>query len=278
MDECTSFLQWALPRLDMRWKGFKKVRNQVCKRIRRRLETLDLESYGAYRTFLEEHPEEWEVLDGLCIVTISRFYRDWAVFDALREWLPKAGREARETGRNLRCWSAGCASGEEPYTLSLIFHFDLHPAFPDLNWEIIATDIDAHMLQRARNACYTESSFENLPRPWVEEAFEKSAEMYCLKERFKEKVRLQQQDVREENPEGPFDLILCRYLVGFYYKKELQVEIYSRLGELLRPDGLLVLGNQEEIPKEVTGLELWDKGKHLYKKRAKKQRRSRERN
>lgn len=71
--ECVEFLQWALPRLHMRWQGFRKVRGQVCKRIGRRIRELNLGEGADYRTYLESHPAEWSVLDDLCRITISRF-------------------------------------------------------------------------------------------------------------------------------------------------------------------------------------------------------------
>ena len=71
-----AFLQWALPQLQLRWKGFRKVRSQVCKRIYRRMRSLQISSLDAYRLYLQRHPGEWRVLDTLCRITISRFYRD----------------------------------------------------------------------------------------------------------------------------------------------------------------------------------------------------------
>ena len=80
-EECVLFLQWALPQLNLRWKGFRRVRQQVCKRIQRRLKELELPDFNAYRFYLKTHPEEWLVLDSYCQITISRFYRDRDVFN-----------------------------------------------------------------------------------------------------------------------------------------------------------------------------------------------------
>ena len=74
--ECVAFLQWALPRLDLRWQGFRKVHGQVCKRLKRRTKQLGLEGFDAYRERLAGDPDEWAVLDGMCHITVSRFYRD----------------------------------------------------------------------------------------------------------------------------------------------------------------------------------------------------------
>ena len=81
--ECVEFLRWALPRLHLSWPGFRKVRRQVCRRVERRRQELGLADVAAYRARLEERAEEWAVLDGLCRVTISRFYRDRGLWDFL---------------------------------------------------------------------------------------------------------------------------------------------------------------------------------------------------
>src|SRR5262249_33755531 len=114
---CVEFLQWVAPRLHLRWAGFRNVRGQVCKRLHRRIRELALPDLDAYRAYLDTHAEEWPAVDALCRVTISRFRRDRGVFDALEhDILPALA--AREP--EVRCWSIGCASGEEPYTLAIL--------------------------------------------------------------------------------------------------------------------------------------------------------------
>ncbi len=132
-NECVQFLQWALPRLQLRWPGFRKVRAQVCKRINTRMRQLDLEHSRAYRNYLQEYTQEWAVLDELCRITISRFYRDKLMFGFLAgQVLPALASQALDRQDNqLSVWSAGCASGEEAYTLSLIWHLQLQAGFPD---------------------------------------------------------------------------------------------------------------------------------------------------
>ncbi len=104
-EECVRFLQWALPKLHLRWAGFRKVRRQVCKRIDRRLSELELTDTDAYRLYLESHPIEWESLDSFTRITISRFYRDRYVFDFLkRETLPALASLAQlRSESELRC-------------------------------------------------------------------------------------------------------------------------------------------------------------------------------
>jgi chemotaxis protein methyltransferase CheR len=161
--DCTAFLQWALPRLGLRWPGFRRVRGRLCKRLRRRLTELGPRELSEYRALLETHPEEWTRLDGLSQISISRFYRDHGVWQMLEHAiLPRLAGRARARGETrLRIWSAGCASGEEPYTLALLFAFSKAPY--DLRAEILATDANPHRLRRAHRACYRATSLRDVP-------------------------------------------------------------------------------------------------------------------
>jgi chemotaxis protein methyltransferase CheR len=256
--ECVELLQWASPRLRLRWEGFRRVRGQVCKRIGRRVKALGLEGAAAYRARLEADPAEWVVLDSLCRVTISRFYRDHVVFDALREeLLPGLLRTARGRGESvLRIWSAGCASGEEPYTVAVLFRFGLLPAFPELRLELLATDADEALLARARRGCYPPGTLRELPRQWSARAFTLTADgEQCLAPELREDISFRCQDLRTELPEGPFHLVLCRNVAFTYFAPPLQHEVLARLVERLVPGGLLVIGAHESLPEAATLLE-----------------------
>ena len=254
-NDCAVFLQWALPRMKMRWAGFRKVHKQVCKRIRRRMKTLGLQNLEEYQDWLNSHPSEWKVLDGMCRITISRFYRDWAVFDFLKDKiLPHLAEQATLEKRPIRCWSAGCASGEEPYTLSLIWHFIFKEKFPGLDFQIVATDVDEQLLERAKTGCYPLGSLKGLPKEWLAKAFDIKEEFYCIHSRFGLNIEWIQQDIRKSCPTGIFDLLLCRNLVATYFEPALQRAILGQMKAVLRPGGSLVLGCHEKLPAGFEGL------------------------
>ncbi|MEQ9669086.1 hypothetical protein [Coleofasciculus sp. G2-EDA-02] len=97
--ECVRFLQWALPQLNLRWAGFRKLRKQTCKRIQRRLIELQLSDIDAYKSYLNTYPEESIILERYCRITISRFYRDRQIFKHLhQELLPQLIQLAQERG------------------------------------------------------------------------------------------------------------------------------------------------------------------------------------
>lgn len=254
--ECVALLQWMLPQLQLRWPGFRKVRRQVCKRIERRMRELRLPAVAAYRAYLEAHEAERSVFDGFCRISISRFYRDRGVFDCLRDSiLPELAAQARRRGDEaLRCWSAGCASGEEVYTLKIVWGLSVAPRFPELPLHITATDSDATLLERCRQGCYPFSSLKDLPREWISAAFEVRGDVFCVRDEYRREIDFLQQDIRIQAPDGPFDLILCRHMAFTYFEEGLQRRILAELLARLAPAGVLVVGKQEPLPDEAAGL------------------------
>ncbi len=266
--ECVAFLKKALPRLGLSWRGFRGVDAQVCKRIRRRFLALGLADPAAYRSYCESHPAEWDVLRGLCHITISRFWRDRAVFDRLADDIvPQLADAAASRGdMMLRAWSAGCASGEEPYSLMLLWEFRIASKYPDIAMSIVATDADAVSLQRARTACYRISSLRELPDGWNRAAFDRKGPLYCLREAFRNDVAFREEDIRTQTPEGPFDLILCRNLAFTYFDRAGQEAALERVVAELRPGGALVIGRGECLPPHGSLLEDWDPDLGIYRK------------
>jgi chemotaxis protein methyltransferase CheR len=263
--DCTAFLQWALPRLDRSWSGYRRVRRLVCKRLAQRLKALGLADLDAYRRRLAARPEEWRELDALCGIPVSRFYRDRGVYDALERRVLPVLMETAAARRAIEAWSAGCASGEEPYTLALIWAIRLQPRFPEAGLRIVATDSNAEVLARARAGCYARSSLKELPGDLRTQGFEEKDGSWCIRNRFRV-VEFRQQDLREAMPEGPFDLILCRNVVLTYYRPPLRDVIMTRVVDRLRPGGALVVGAHEAIPPGLSDLAAWPGTRMIYRK------------
>jgi chemotaxis protein methyltransferase CheR len=247
-DDCVALLQWACPRLGLRWEGFRRVRGQVCKRIGRRLGELGL---GAreYRKRLEADPGEWRRLEEACRVTISRFHRDRAVWEILRtRVLPGLASRAVAEGRALRCWSAGCASGEEPYTLAMILE---RLGVAGLHFEVLATDADARVLERAHRGCYARATLNELPSEWLPEAFREEGPEWCVLPAVRAHVRFEQQDLRRALPDGLSDVLLCRNLAFTYFGREAQEELARTLVARISAGGVLVIGVHERPQVEL---------------------------
>jgi chemotaxis protein methyltransferase CheR len=268
--DCVALLQWSLPRLGLSWPGYRKVRRQVCKRISRRIRELGLADTAAYRSHLESHAGEWQALAALCTIPISRFYRDREVFDALGgRVLPALAAAARERGaRRLECWSAGCASGEEPYTLAIQWRMALAARFPEIDLHVLGTDIDARLLERARAACYRPGSLAALPAAWCDQAFERRGSLLCLREAFRAGVELERQHLLAVLPQRQFDLVLCRNLAFTYFDAGRARLALERLASRLRGGGALVVGIHERLPQPAAQFEPWPGCRAVYRRRA----------
>ena len=163
-EDCIAFLKWYLPRVGLHWPGYSRVHRLVCKRLNRRMAELGMTQFAQYRPWLAEHPDELARIDAMCRIPISRFYRDRVVFQAIGATvLPAAAEEATRSGAgSVRCWSAGCASGEEPFTMLLVWHFQVARDWPQLGLQLLATDADEVAISRARAACYAPSSLKDV--------------------------------------------------------------------------------------------------------------------
>ena len=237
---CVDFLRWALPRMGLRWRGYRRVRGQVRKRLARRLAALGLGDLDAYRERLEADASEWAVLDALCRIPISRFWRHAGLWRGLADALPALARPAR-------CWSAGCASGEEPYSLAIL------AASLDLPVEILATDADEGMLARAPAAAYPPSSLKELPADLRARAFARDGDAWVLRPEFRGAVRFERGDVREAMPPGPFHLVLHRYVAFTYFEEAGQRAVLEGIAARVPPGGLLAIGAHERPPSGAAG-------------------------
>jgi chemotaxis protein methyltransferase CheR len=204
--------------------------------VRARVAELGLDGFDAYRARLEAGPAEWDVLAAMTPVTISRFARDRAVFDALASAVvPELERTG---GPPLRSWSAGCASGEEAYTLALLW-----PAM-----EVLATDMHPAVLERARRAAYPPSSLRELTSAERDRGFAVEADEHVVRPHVAARVTVARHDLRDPPPGGPFDLVLCRNVAFTYLDEDRRRAVLAHMASAVRAGGALVIGLHEALP------------------------------
>ena len=191
------------------------------------------------------------------------------MFEVLEQQvLPALALKLQTQGaRALSIWSAGCSSGEEPYSLAIMWQLNLAKQFPDLALQILATDIDRAVLRRAEQACYSKSSLKDLPGNWVEASFERQDDLFCLRQAFRSCVTFREHDVRTPANEGPFDFILCRNLAFTYFDPEMQRKVLQQIHNVLEEGGALVIGAHEYLPDEAGLFEPWLPNDSIYRKR-----------
>jgi chemotaxis protein methyltransferase CheR len=162
---------------------------------------------------------------------------------------------ALDGGRDvIEAWSCGCASGEEPLSLAILWRYRLQPAFPGLGLRILATDADPHLLERARSTLYPGGALREVPPELRRQAFLAVDDGFRPRPELLAGIAWRCADVRKDQPDRPFDLVLCRNLVFTYFGDALQRTLAGSFSERLRPGGCLVLGRRESLP---AGLDGW---------------------
>lgn len=238
------FLKEITPLLGLQWRLF--LRRGIKRKIERRIIQLGLSSFEDYFLRVRRDPDERTFLAQILTVTISRFFRDREVFDALEHSVFPLILQNKAEGE-FNIWSIGCASGEEPYSLSLLWNQKFKRDYPEIRLSILATDIDEEMLRRAKEGRYKKSSLREMPMI-LEPYFKEEDGFFVLSPSVKGCVAFKRHDVLTEEPFPGMDLIFCRNLAFTYFSKEYQVKVIKKLFRSLQERGYLVIGKGEVLP------------------------------
>ncbi len=244
--EFEGFLSEVLPRFGLCPSAHR--RRNIRRRIVRRMESAGIHDFPRYLDLVQRDPAEQEILRSLLVVTISRFFRNAKVFRLLsREILPRLAA----WGKPVTVWSAGCAGGEEPYSVRIAWE-ELPGETPRLR--LLATDVDAASLERAASGRYPERSLRELPEGLRGRYFEREGESYRVREDVIRSVSFRKMDLLRDGSPGRFDLILCRNTAFTYFGPRERRAVAAMFGASLEDGGYLVLGRTESLPGETAGL------------------------
>lgn len=243
-------------------------RTLVISRLSKIVRGLGLPSFDAYVDFLERggSAQDGQNFVNALTTNLTRFYREDHHFEHLRSYIGGLIAE-KPRGARLRIWSAGCSTGQEPYTIGM----DLLAAFPELkrwDFKILATDIDTAVIAKASGGVYPANELNGLSaersRP-----FEKVGDGNIrIPAAARELVSFKPLNLIGPNwpMKGPFDAVFCRN-VAIYFDKPTQGEVFSRLGKLLAPEGFLYIGHSENLGSGGEGFRLV--GKTIYQSKLK---------
>jgi len=206
---------------------------------------------AAYCQLLRQNDHELDMLQKTLTIHVSHFFRNPSMFEKLRtDVMPAVFREAETGDRPVRLWSLGCASGEEPYSLAIV----LMEGFADLLRRvpviIDASDIDAEILQIARQGCYSEDRLKDVPGDIRQRYFTPSGTKMQLADNICTMVTFRQSDMLDVRSYSPCDLVLCRNTLIYFSRVE-QEKILGGIAEILPTGGILVLGKSETLVGDV---------------------------
>ncbi len=224
------------------------------RRVNRRMTGTGTGNYGEYFDYLQSEPGEYDRLIDVLTINVSRFFRDALCFEYLSKIIipPLIEQKLKKNDHELRIWSAGCATGEEAYTMAIIMTDLLDRTKDPVNISIFATDINEKSLQAARKGTYNAAALEEIKFGLLGKYFVYHPDKkYSLIPRIKDSVYFSSYDlldrktgVPRDSLFGGFDIVLCRNVL-IYYEKEIQEIIFKKLLRSLNPGGILVLGEAE---------------------------------
>jgi chemotaxis protein methyltransferase CheR len=217
------------------------------RRIAVRMRARGVHTYRDYAAILDGDAREYELLLDALTINVTKLFRNWETFAAIAEDVIPALWPAKD--EHVRCWSAGCASGEEPYSLAILMHRAAMQQKDDralTRITILGTDIDRLSLKAAERGTFGEDAFADTP-PAIRRRYFTPRPPHALDPAVKAMVQFERRDLlHEPTPSGGLDLITCRNVI-IYFDRASQELLFQRFFDALVPGGFLVLGKVETL-------------------------------
>lgn len=243
-----------LNRFGFSWRGYRRVRKGVKKRIRRHMKALGCQDFEAYLRALDHDKGLRAQCEVLMTVSISRFFRDrgmWETFE--NQILPQMIDRNRE---RVKVWFAGCACGEEVFSFTILWDRlqERFQALPDL--KLLATDMNLVYLERARLGLFSRSSLKEVPADVRTKYFERQGEgnQYRVAPSLQRGISWRLHNLLDDPPDQNFHLIFLRNNLLTYYEEEIKKPAFEKVVACLVPGGHLIIGSHEKLPLETNDL------------------------
>ena len=243
-------------------------KNTVLRRIERRMNVHHIGKTEQYVRFLQDNPQEVELLFKELLIGVTSFFRDPEAFELLKKTIVPDILKNREKERAVRVWVPGCSTGEEAYSIAIIFSECLSKLRLKGNFkvQIFATDIDKEAIDKARQGVYPANIAADLSPERLEHFFSKEDNKYQINKDIREMVVFAPHNVTMDPPFTKLDLISCRNLL-IYLTAELQKKLMALFHYSLMPDGILFLGTSETIGRFVDQFSMVDTKWKIYQRR-----------
>ncbi|SFU86330.1 chemotaxis protein CheB [Pseudoduganella namucuonensis] len=220
--------------------------NTVMRRIERRMNLHQFRTLVEYVALLRDNPGEVDLLFKEMLIGVTSFFRDEAVWDELRTLVLPRLLAAHPDGADFKAWVPACSTGEEAYTLAIVFNEALAELRPAARYtlQIFATDLDPDAIDRARHGCFPLGLAQALPEARLQRSFTVEDQGYRIRKELRNMIIFAEQNVISDPPFTKLDLLCCRNLL-IYFSARLQQQLIPLFHYALKPDGCLVLGNAD---------------------------------
>jgi two-component system CheB/CheR fusion protein len=239
--------------------------NTVVRRINKRIAMQQIESYEEYIDLLEKNPDEVVKLYKEFLIGVTSFFRDNEVFKSLENNVIPYLLEKCTDKQGIRVWVCGCSTGEEAYSIAMLFKEALYKFKKHLKVVIFASDIDEDAIEFGRNGTYSDNIRANVSHERIARFFQKKDNKYQIKKEIREMVVFAHHNVIKDPPFSKIDLITCRNLL-IYLDSELQKKIIPTFHFRLNDGGILILGTSESIGEYVDLFSVFEDHQKIFKK------------
>jgi two-component system CheB/CheR fusion protein len=243
--------------------GYK--RSSLMRRVRRRMGQVEIDSYADYIDQLQVNADEFVALFNTILINVTGFFRDPDAWEYLREEVLPALIAERTPEEPIRVWSAGCAAGQEAYSLAMLLAEALGVEAFRQRVKIYATDVDDEALAQARHGAYTPAEVEGLTEAQLEKYFELVGSRYCFRKDLRRSIIFGRNDLVQDAPISRIDLLVCRNTL-MYFNAETQTKILERFHFALAPRGVLFLGKAEMLLSHARIFEPLDLKRRVFRK------------
>ncbi len=226
------------------FSGYK--RTSLTRRLKVRMNAVGVQSSADYIDYLEVHPEEFSQLFNTILINVTAFFRDEESWEFLASTVIPLILERKNGNEQIRIWSAGCSSGEEAYTIMMIFAEKLGIEAVRDRVKVYATDLDEDALQQARQATYASRAMAGVPDEMVAKYFKPHGSSYVFNGDLRRGVIFGRHDLMNDAPISRCDLLVCRNCL-MYFNAEIQARILSRFNFAINSNGFLMLGKAEML-------------------------------
>jgi two-component system, chemotaxis family, CheB/CheR fusion protein len=262
--EFTGLLGYLQAARGFDFHGYKPA--SLGRRIRKRMESIGVDGFARYQDYLEVHPDEFAQLFNTILINVTSFFRDPAAWETIRTLAIPQIVGAKAPGESIRVWSAGCATGEEAYTLAMVLAEELGEEQFRGRVKIYATDVDEDALNTARHAVFTDRQVESVPPELLNKYFEQGEGSYTFRKELRRQVIFGRHDLINDAPISRIDLLTCRNTL-MYLNSETQAKVLNRLHFALSNGGFLLLGRAETLMAHSHGFVTVDLKRRLSRKR-----------
>lgn len=238
----------------------------VVRRIERRMGIVQVRSIEDYIVYLHQNSNEINSLFKDLLISVTKFFRDSESYEVLKETVIPAIFEnaAKRESKTIRVWVAGCATGEEAYSLSMLLHDYIAASKKEIEIKVFATDIDKNAIELAGLGLYPDSIAADMEIKFLSRYFEKRGDGYQVRRSLRESVVFALQNVIKDPPFTKIDLISCRNLL-IYFQPALQKKVFSIFNYALLPGAYLFLGSSETVGEMTQAFDPVDSKHRIYR-------------